>query len=189
MFDITSWKLILLAVIALLVVGPKDLPVLLRTLGKYVGYIKRQAADFRAQFDEAVRDTEIEQIKKEMETLGRDLETQVRDAGKAVETEVGAVTSAVEAQVGEIRSDVERTVAEIEKPAGPAPEAIARVEPAAIAHVEPVALPPPSPENAPPPSGGKDDDGGRTLADAAPAPRAVEPVLETAGSGPTPAKV
>jgi sec-independent protein translocase protein TatB len=178
MFDITSWKLILLAVIALLVVGPKDLPVLLRTLGKYVGYIKRQAADFRAQFDEAVRDTEIEQIKKEMETLGRDLETQVRDASQAVETEVGAMTSAVEAQVGEIKSDVERTVAEIEKPAEPAPEA--------IAYVEPVALPPPSPENAPSDAGDRDGDSRRTVAEAG--SQAAEPVLETVASSPTPAK-
>jgi sec-independent protein translocase protein TatB len=176
MFDITSWKLILLAVIALLVVGPKDLPVLLRTLGKYVGYIKRQAADFRAQFDEAVRDTEIEQIKKEMETLGRDLESQVRDASQAVETE--AMTSAVEAQVGEIKSDVERTVAEIEKPAEPAPEA--------IAYVEPVALPPPSPENAPSDAGDRDGDSRRTVAEAG--SQAAEPVLETVASSPTPAK-
>ena len=44
MFDITSSKLLILAIVALLVVGPKDLPLLLRTIGKYMGVIRRHAA-------------------------------------------------------------------------------------------------------------------------------------------------
>ena len=59
MFDITSSKLLILGIVALLVIGPKDLPALLRTIGKYVGIIKRQAAEFRAQFDEAMRESEL----------------------------------------------------------------------------------------------------------------------------------
>ena len=54
MFDITSSKLLILGIVALLVIGPKDLPALLRTIGKYMGMIKRQAAEFRAQFDETL---------------------------------------------------------------------------------------------------------------------------------------
>ncbi len=46
MFDITSSKLLILAIVALLVVGPKDLPILLRTVGKYLGVIRRQRAHF-----------------------------------------------------------------------------------------------------------------------------------------------
>ena len=46
MFDITSSKLLILAVVALIVVGPKDLPILLRTIGKYLGIIRRHAAEF-----------------------------------------------------------------------------------------------------------------------------------------------
>jgi Tat protein translocase TatB subunit len=64
MFDITSSKLLILGIVALLVIGPKDLPALLRTIGKYMGIIKRHAADFRAQFDEAMRESELEQLKK-----------------------------------------------------------------------------------------------------------------------------
>ena len=60
MFDITSSKLLILGIVALLVIGPKDLPALLRTIGKYMGIIKRQAAEFRAQFDEAMRESELE---------------------------------------------------------------------------------------------------------------------------------
>ena len=47
MFDITSSKLLILAIVALIVVGPKDLPVLLRTVGKYLSIVRRHAADFR----------------------------------------------------------------------------------------------------------------------------------------------
>ena len=65
MFDITSSKLLLLGIVALIVIGPKDLPVLLRTIGKYVGIIKRQAAEFRSQFEEAVRESELDQLKKD----------------------------------------------------------------------------------------------------------------------------
>jgi sec-independent protein translocase protein TatB len=64
MFDITSSKLLILGIVALLVIGPKDLPALLRTIGKYMGIIKRHAADFRAQFEEAIRESELDQLKR-----------------------------------------------------------------------------------------------------------------------------
>ena len=56
MFDITSSKLLLLAIVALLVIGPKDFPILLRTIGKYLGIIRGHAKEFRAQFDEMARE-------------------------------------------------------------------------------------------------------------------------------------
>ena len=64
MFDFTSSKLLILGIVALLVIGPKDLPALLRTIGKYVGIIKRQAAEFRAQFDEAMRESELQRAEE-----------------------------------------------------------------------------------------------------------------------------
>jgi len=88
MFDLTSSKLLLLGIVALLVVGPKDLPILLRTVGKYVGMIKRQAAEFRAQFDEAMRESELQALKKDVEGLGRDTESALRDASSSFEAEM-----------------------------------------------------------------------------------------------------
>jgi len=73
MFDITSSKLLILAILALLVVGPKDLPLLLRTVGKYLGIIRRQAAEFRAQLDEALRESELDQLKKDFESAGDEM--------------------------------------------------------------------------------------------------------------------
>ena len=85
MFDITSSKLLILGIVALLVIGPKDLPALLRTIGKYVGIIKRQAAEFRAQFDEAMRESELAELKKDVESLGREAEQTMRAAEQSVE--------------------------------------------------------------------------------------------------------
>lgn len=85
MFDITSSKLLILGIVALLIIGPKDLPALLRTIGKYMGIIKRQAAEFRAQFDEAIRKSELADLRKDVETLGRDAEQTMRAAEQSVE--------------------------------------------------------------------------------------------------------
>lgn len=96
MFDITSSKLLLLGIVALIVIGPKDLPVLLRTIGKYVGIIKRQAAEFRAQFDEAVRESELDQLKKDVETMGSEAEASMREAERDVTAELDAAKADVD---------------------------------------------------------------------------------------------
>lgn len=96
MFDITSSKLLLLGIVALIVIGPKDLPVLLRMIGKYVGIIKRQAAEFRAQFDEAVRESELDQLKKDVETMGAEAEASMREAERDVTAELDAAKADVD---------------------------------------------------------------------------------------------
>jgi sec-independent protein translocase protein TatB len=96
MFDITSSKLLILGVVALIVIGPKDLPMLLRTIGKYMGMMRRQANEFRAQFDDAMRESELEQIKKDVENLGREAEASMRDAEHAVTSDVHAINADVE---------------------------------------------------------------------------------------------
>ena len=96
MFDFTSSKLLLLGIVALLVIGPKDLPALLRTLGKYMGIIRRHANEFRAQFDEAMRDSELEALKKEVETIGKDAEASIRSAEQTVQSEVDAARAGVD---------------------------------------------------------------------------------------------
>lgn len=69
MLDIGWAELLMMGVVALLVVGPKELPALARTIGKYAGMLRRQAAEFRSQFDEAIADTEFEDIKKEFDNI------------------------------------------------------------------------------------------------------------------------
>ena len=99
MFDITSSKLLLLAVVALLVIGPKDFPVLLRTIGKYMGIIRGHAKEFRAQFDEAMRETELTQLKKDMENLAQETEASMNKAGQSVEQTFADAQQSVETSV------------------------------------------------------------------------------------------
>lgn len=96
MFDLTSSKLLILGLVALIVIGPKDLPMLLRTVGKYLGMIKRQAAEFRAQFDDAMRDAELQQLKKDVESLGQETEKAIREGEQSLQAEVGSVKQEVE---------------------------------------------------------------------------------------------
>ncbi len=64
MFDIASGELLLVALVALLVIGPKDLPRVLRYVGQWVGKARRMASHFRSGFDEMVRQSELEDLEK-----------------------------------------------------------------------------------------------------------------------------
>src|SRR5512134_1475870 len=90
MFDISWSEFLILAVVTLIFVGPKELPVFLRTLGRYAGVVKRHAADFRAQFDDAMREAELDQLRKEMEGVRQDVSRSLGDAGRSVESEFDA---------------------------------------------------------------------------------------------------
>lgn len=61
--------LIIVAAIALIVVGPKDLPKLLRKVGQFVGRMRAMADEFRASFDEMARQSELDDLRREVEAL------------------------------------------------------------------------------------------------------------------------
>jgi sec-independent protein translocase protein TatB len=69
MFDFDIGKMIVFGIVALAVIPPKDLPRVLRTVGKYVGQMRRMAADFRGQFEAAIKEVELESIKKEIDEI------------------------------------------------------------------------------------------------------------------------
>src|ERR1700710_1844128 len=64
-----AFELIFLAMVALIVVGPKDLPLLLRKPGQFVAKMGGLAAEFRASFDELARQSELDELRKEVEAL------------------------------------------------------------------------------------------------------------------------
>lgn len=132
MFDLTSSKLLILGLVALIVVGPKELPMLLRTIGKYMGMIRRHANEFRAQFDEAMRETELEQLKKDVEGVGRDMQATMREAEQSVEREVAAANAEVESAMTTPPADV---------PPEPSTPAIDQI-PGAAAETPPLSSPP-----------------------------------------------
>jgi sec-independent protein translocase protein TatB len=63
-FDIASSELLVVVLVALLVIGPKDLPKALRFVGKWVGKARGVASHFRSGFDEMVRQSELEDLEK-----------------------------------------------------------------------------------------------------------------------------
>lgn len=65
MFDIAPSELLLVAVVALLVIGPKDLPLALRSVGRWMGKLRRMSNHFRAGIDTMIREAELAEIEKE----------------------------------------------------------------------------------------------------------------------------
>lgn len=65
-FGIGSFELMMLAIVAIIVVGPKDLPKLLRSIGQFTTKIRGMAREFQGYLDEAARDTGLDDVKKEV---------------------------------------------------------------------------------------------------------------------------
>jgi len=64
MFDIGMQEILVVAVVAIIVVGPKDLPGLLRSGAKYVGQLRNMARDFQGQMNEAIKEADLADLKK-----------------------------------------------------------------------------------------------------------------------------
>ena len=62
-------ELLIVAALAIIVVGPKDLPILLRTIGRFVGKARALAREFQESFEEIAREAELEELRKENEKL------------------------------------------------------------------------------------------------------------------------
>jgi len=78
MFDIGWTELLVIAMVAIVVVGPKDLPRLMRTVGGTVTQVRRMARDFQRQINDAVRDEELEKLQRDMAKTGRQLDSDIR---------------------------------------------------------------------------------------------------------------
>lgn len=66
---IGGFELVVVALVALLVVGPKDLPVLMRKVGAFMARARQMASEFRASFDEMARQSELDELRREVEAL------------------------------------------------------------------------------------------------------------------------
>ena len=69
MFDISWSELLIIGIVALIVIGPKELPGALRTLGQWMSKIRRMASEFQGQFQDAMREAELADLKKEMDDM------------------------------------------------------------------------------------------------------------------------
>lgn len=84
MFDIGWTEITVILVIAIIVIGPKDLPKVLRTVGQWVAKAKAMTRDFRGHVDEMIRETEIDEVKKQIDSIDK------FDANSALENTIDA---------------------------------------------------------------------------------------------------
>ena len=69
MFDLSWSHILILLVVTLVVVGPKDMPRLLRIVGQWVGKARNMANEFRKSFDDMARQSELDELRQEIENL------------------------------------------------------------------------------------------------------------------------
>jgi sec-independent protein translocase protein TatB len=69
MFDIGWTEMLVIAVVMIVVVGPKDLPKMLRTFGRTTAKLRAMAGDFQKQFNEALKEAELDDVKKSVDSL------------------------------------------------------------------------------------------------------------------------
>jgi sec-independent protein translocase protein TatB len=87
MFDFSWSELALIGVVALVVIGPKDLPRVMRTVGLWVGKARAIAREFQSSLDQMIRESELEEMRKSVErasnvNLGREIERAIDPAGE-----------------------------------------------------------------------------------------------------------
>ena len=132
MFDIGWGELVVIGVVALIAIGPKELPGVLRTCGQWMGKIRRMASEFQGQFQEAMREAEMADIKKQVDDIA---------------ASASGLTNFD--PIDHVRKEIESVTAD--KPQEPTAEPVA--DP--IADLPPLTEPPPevaTAEPAPPPS-------------------------------------
>ena len=90
-FGLGSSELLLIAIVALIVIGPKDLPRLLRTMGQYMRKIQGMAREFQNHLNEAAKEAGVDDVKKEVKgmtnfTVTTDLDKQGNEIKRAIES-------------------------------------------------------------------------------------------------------
>jgi sec-independent protein translocase protein TatB len=98
MFDISWTEFLLIGVVALIFIGPKELPAVLRTLGQWTRRIRSMAADFQNQFQEAMREAEMADLKKQVDDIAHDIKSYdpLKDVRSGVEAAGKDIQSSLE---------------------------------------------------------------------------------------------
>ncbi len=140
MFDFSWSELLVIALVALVVIGPKDLPKVLRTVGRWAGKARAVAREFQSSIDQMIRESELEEVRKEVEKvattdIGHEIQQSVDPKGEleaslqppALEETVakpeGAETSGPSAGGAVTTPSLPEAGAPATEPAAPVPEA------------------------------------------------------------------
>ncbi|MBN9539163.1 MAG: twin-arginine translocase subunit TatB [Alphaproteobacteria bacterium] len=140
MFGIDSPELLVIAVVALIVIGPKELPGMLRSWGRWMAQMRGMAAEFRGHVDEMVRQSELDEVKKQLEsTPGLDL--QALDPTKQIKSAIQEGMAEGEKALAEAKAQIDNPLVEPES----APQIAVEAAPAAAAATVPAAPAEPTP--------------------------------------------
>ncbi|WP_186421040.1 Sec-independent protein translocase protein TatB [Bosea sp. CS1GBMeth4] len=135
MFDIAWSEMLLIGGVALIVIGPKDLPGALRSAGQAIGKIRRMAAEFQGQFNDAMREAELHDLKKQVDDIGNSIQASTHFDPIEPMKDFGA------ADVSKPAEDMAMKEAEATLAALPAPDLPAPVEIAPAPVAEPAEKP------------------------------------------------
>ncbi len=152
MFGIDSPELLVILVVALVVIGPKELPALLKTWGKWMATMRGMASEFRGHVDEMVRQSELDQVKKTLESSTGGLDFKSLDPTKEMRSIIQEGVSEGEKALADAKTSLDNPLAEPESAPqigiDPAPESLAAAPEALAEVVYPAAT---EPEAAVPP--------------------------------------
>jgi sec-independent protein translocase protein TatB len=137
MFGIDSPELLVIAIVALVVIGPKELPGMLRSWGKWMAKARGMASEFRGHVDEMVRQSELDEVKKQLEAASGGLDLQSLDPTKEIKSIVQEGMAEGEKAVAEAKSTFDNPLAEPES----APQIAADAAPETPAETPPEAAP------------------------------------------------
>jgi sec-independent protein translocase protein TatB len=170
MFDIGWSELVVIAVVALIAIGPKELPGVLRMVGQWMGKARKMAAEFQGQFQEAMREAEMADLKKSFDevkeaatgfTSGNLMTSLEKDVGNALRIDdvdkPAASTAGASTAEASPSSNVDAPTTEASTTSVPIPEAFTEADAHAAAS-QPLAIvgeikPVPTPQEARPASG------------------------------------
>ncbi len=160
MFEIGALELFVIVIVAVVVIGPKDMPLAMRTAGRWVGKVRRVSAHFRTGIDAMVREAELEDMEKEWKARNEEIMRKSPPSpgdsasGDAASGDAGGATAMTGPAVNSAAS-VEAT-----PPAPPKQPASANFEPANVHSPAPAATAPdPASEPLPAPGSGSAADG------------------------------
>ena len=123
MFDIGWSELVVIAVVALIAIGPKELPGVLRMVGQWTGKARKMAAEFQGQFQEAMREAEMADLKKSFDEV-REAATGITSGGNIMTSLQKDVSDALRVDALDRPAETAATTSVVEPPASPTtPEA------------------------------------------------------------------
>jgi sec-independent protein translocase protein TatB len=123
MFEIGWGELLIIGVVALIAIGPKELPGVLRMLGQWMSKLRRMASEFQSQFHEAMREAEMADLKKQVDDMTSQAQSYASfDPVTEVRRELDSTQQQIESAMGDKPTEASPVAAEPSAaPAGAAP--------------------------------------------------------------------